>query len=264
LVDETLVSELESAVADTGALLVRLQKYRRGQGPEGDALAREALALGDAARRLHRRRALDAPAARRLLADAHALAVRLHALLAAVRDAPDYRAAVAAHARGDHVALSSALPAIFAGIEPSSATGDLFVPIAWLRRGRLRPVPDVVSDVVAARTEGLAAEGDDLSAGADADLPAVTLLADPPPGEPVVLRVPPRTIAAPLNRLLETGELLVHAARLPVPAASVRLADRLELDDEVLRVEISPAEYTAHRDALAAALAAAGVPVERV
>src|SRR5437870_2399153 len=99
--DEALVGELEAAVADTGALLVRAQKYRRGAGPEGSALAREALALGDAARRLHRRDALDAAAATRLLDEAHALAARLRALIAAVREAPEYRAAVAAHAAGD-------------------------------------------------------------------------------------------------------------------------------------------------------------------
>jgi len=83
-VDEGLVTELESAIADSGALVVRAQKYRRGAGPEGAALLGAALALGDEARRLHRRDALDAAAAAHLLAGARALAERLQALLAEV------------------------------------------------------------------------------------------------------------------------------------------------------------------------------------
>src|SRR5438128_2128127 len=81
------------------------------------------------------------------------------------------------------------LPGIFAGLEPVTAVGDLFGPITWLRRGRLRPVVDVVADVQA----GLSAEGDDLSPGADAALPAVSLRDAPPPDEPVVLRLPAGT-----------------------------------------------------------------------
>jgi hypothetical protein len=259
-VDEGLVSELEGAIADTGALLVRVQKYRRGTEPEGAALAREALALGDAARRLHRQGALDAAAARRLLDEARALATRLHALLAAVRDAPEYRSAVTAHAAGDHATLARLLPAIFAGLEPVATPGDLFAPVAWLWRGRLRPVADVVAEVVAARIEGLAAEGDDLSPGADAQLPAVVLAADPPADDPVVLRLPAGSVAPPVHRLLDTGEHLVHVPRLRTPTV-VLLAPHLELEEQ-LRVEITPAEWTDYRAKLAAALAAAAVPVE--
>ena len=67
------MTELESAIADTGALLVQVQKYRRGTEPEGAALARDAMALGDAARRLHRRDALETAAVTALMAEAHAL-----------------------------------------------------------------------------------------------------------------------------------------------------------------------------------------------
>jgi len=260
-VDDALVTELEAAIADTGALLVRAQKYRRGAGPEGRALARESRLLGDAARRLHRRDALDAGSARRLLEDAHALAARLRALIAAVRDAPEYTAAVAAHAIGDATALGELLPRIFAGLEPDAACPDVFASVPWLRRGRLRDVADVVGDVAAARTEGLLAEGDDLSAGADAELPAVVLGAEPPPGEPVVLRIPRPTIDAPVHRLADSGEVLVHAPRLPIPGAVVRLAGGID-PEEQQRVEIAPADYARFRDALAVALAAAGVPVE--
>src|SRR5437773_495493 len=80
---------------------------------------------GDEARRLHRRDALDAAAARRLLAEAGALAERLRALLAEVRAGADYRAAVVAHRAGDRATLARLLPAIFAGLEPAPAPGDL-------------------------------------------------------------------------------------------------------------------------------------------
>ena len=123
--DEGLVTELESAIADSGALVVRAQKYRRGAGPEGAALLGAALALGDEARRLHRRDALDAAAAAPLLAEARALAERLQALLAEVRAGVDYRAAVVAHRAGDRATLVRLLPAIFAGLEPAPAPGDL-------------------------------------------------------------------------------------------------------------------------------------------
>src|SRR5439155_1551428 len=110
-VDEGLVTELESAIADTGALVVCAQKYRRGTGPEGAALLGAALALGDEARRLHRRDALDAAGAARLLAEARALAERPRALLAEVRAGADYRAAVAGHRAGGRARLARLRPA---------------------------------------------------------------------------------------------------------------------------------------------------------
>src|SRR5882724_334842 len=72
-VDDAVVGELEAAIADVGALLVRLRKYQRGQTGAGTTLLDAALALGDRARRLHRHEALDPAAARALLAEAEAL-----------------------------------------------------------------------------------------------------------------------------------------------------------------------------------------------
>lgn len=254
------MSELEAAIADTGALLVRAQRYRRGAGPVGAALRAEALALGDAARRLHRRDALDEAAAGRLLGTARDLAARLRALLGEVRDAPEYRAAMTAHAAGDHAVLARTLPAIFAGLERVAPPAALFVPIAWQRRGRPRPAVELAAEVVALRDTGLEAEGDDLSPGADAALPAVVLLAAPPPDEPVVLRVPGALVRGPLHRLADTGELLIHAPRVRL-AGVVRLASTLP-GGEQLRIDLAPADWARHRGELAAALAAASVPVE--
>src|SRR5437867_11118645 len=162
--DEGLVTQLESAIADTGALVLRAQKYRRGAGPEGAALLGAALALGDEARRLHRRDALDAAAAAHLLAEARALAEQLRVLLAEVRADADYRAAVAAHRAGDRAVLARLLPAILAGLEPAPAPGDLFATLAGLRRGRLRLAGDGGAEVPPPRTQGLAAGGRDLAA----------------------------------------------------------------------------------------------------
>lgn len=256
------MSELEAALADTGALLVRVQKYQRGAGPEGAALQRRALALGDAARRLHRQDALDAAAARGLLAEAHALAASLRALLAAVRADPAHRAAVEALAADDRAALGAALPLVFAGLEPAPLPPALFFPVPWLRRGRRRPVAEIVAEVADARDQGLPGEGDDLSPGADAELPAVTLVAEPPGDEPICLRLATATLEAPVLRVAATGEYLVHAVRLRAPLA-VRLAPELPADEQ-LRVEVTPADHARWRDELAAALTAAGIRVDDV
>lgn len=255
------MTELEAAIADTGALLVRAQKYRRGSGPDGATLARQALALGDTARRLHRRDTLDASAAGALLAEARALADALRDFVAEVQRTAEYRAAVAAHAAGDRTTLVRLLPTIFAGLERASEGVDLFLPIPWLRRGRLRPPADVAAEIDAARTAGVPAEGDDVSPGADAALPAVAVMASPPPDDPVVLRVPADARVGPLFRLSDSGDLVVHTARLVVPTAIARIAERLQLDEQ-LRVEIDPEAWMHWRTELADALAAAGVPVE--
>ena len=88
-------------------------------------------------------------------------------LLAAVRAAPEYRAAVAAHAAGDAAALAAALPAIFVGLEAVGGRPDLFYPVAWQRGGKPRPVADIVAEVQRCRDDGLPAEGDDVAPGTD-------------------------------------------------------------------------------------------------
>jgi hypothetical protein len=257
--DEALVTELETAIADTGALLVRLQRYARAGRPDAIALGREAMALGDEARRLHRRAQFDDAAAAALLHEARALAARLRRVLAEVRTTPEYRAAVVAHGAGDQRTLARVAPAVFAGLE-LAATPVLFAPVGWVRRGRVRPVADVVGDILHARNDGLTAEGDDLSAGADDALPAVAFAAEVLADEPVLLRVGTASLPT-VFRLADTGEHLVYARRLPLPDLTVALAARLA-EDEQRRVEVRPADWARWREALAAALAAVSVPVE--
>src|SRR2546430_9480684 len=207
LVDEAVVGEPEAAIADVGALLVRVRKYRRGQTGAGATLLDEALALGDRARRLHRHEALDPAAARALLSEAEALATRGRELLSGVRAAPEYRAAIVAHAAGDVTALATALPAIFVGLEAVAGPPDLFYPLAWQRRAKPRPVADVVAEVKRCLDEGLTAEGDDVAPGTDPELPAVVLHGEAPPHEPVVLRCAAAVCGPPIYPLPDTGEV---------------------------------------------------------
>ena len=254
--DEAAVTALEVAVANAGALLVRIERYRTGAGAAAAALRREALLLGDEARALHRRGGLDGNAARALLARARALATRIEAALAAVRAAPEYAAAVAAVAAGDRDQALRLLPEVFAGLGPVPTPAALYQAIAWRRRGRPRAVPDLVTEVLRARDEGLPPEGDDLSRGADTLLPAVVLLDAPPDDEPAVLHLDGARIGARILRLEDTGEYLVHVPVLRA-LAGVRVADELPADE----LEASPADYGRFRAELVAALERAGVPV---
>jgi hypothetical protein len=252
-VDEALVSELEAALADVGTLLVRTRKYRLGAGEAAEALGREALALGDDARRRHRRGTLDASTTRPLLDAATALAGRLRALLQAAHDAPAYRRAVDAHAAGNQAALAATLPAVFAGLEPAGDAGDLFHALTWRRRGRPRPPADLASEARTILDAGIAAEGDDLSPGVDPGLPAVVLLTEPPADEPVVLRLSASTRNVPVYRLAETGEHLVYVARLRAPFR-VAVQSALEADDTE-----GIADFDAYCAEVVAALRAAGI-----
>ena len=253
--DEAAVTALEAAVADAGALLVRAERYR-GAGPAGAALAREALLLGDEARALHRHGGLDAGAASALLARARELAARIEAVLADIGAAPEYVAAVAAVAAGDGAAVLRLLPEVFVDLVPVPTPGPLYQAVAWRRRGRPRPVPDLVAEVRRARDEGLTAEGDDLSRGADAMLPAIVLLDTPPVDEPLVLRLDPARIGPRVLRLADTGEYLVHAPSLRA-LAGVYVADELPPDE----IEASPVDYGRFRGELVAALEGAGIEV---
>lgn len=255
--DEARVGALEVAIADLGTLLVRMEKYQRGAGAEGAALVRAAADLGDTARRLHRHQGLDVAAVERLLGETTALRNRLLALLADVRESTNYRAAVAAHAGGDPATLAWTLPKLFAGLESVSPPLALYRALPWRRRGRPRPATDVVAECVVLRDEGFAAEGDDLSPGADAELPAIAFQEAPPVDEAVAARIGTAALVAPLHRLVDVGDYLIHAPRLRVPFA-VWLAVELPAEE----VETMPVDYPRYRAELAAALTDAGFVVE--
>jgi hypothetical protein len=253
---EGAATALEVAVADAGALLLRAERYRLGTGPAIAALSRAVRDVGDEARALHRRGRLDADAAQALLAHARGLVGRIEALLARIRDAPEYVDAVAAHRAGNREALLRLLPAVFADLEAAPVPPRLFQALDWRRRGRPRPVADLVAEVLRARDRGLAAEGDDLSRGADALLPAVVLVNAPPADEPIALCVDTARVGPRVLRVADTGEYLVHGPPL-LALAGVHLAAALSEDE----LEANPADYGRLREELARGLRDAGVPV---
>lgn len=249
------MTELETAIADAGALLVRAGRYTRGAGPDGRALLRDAQALGDTARRLHHQDALDAATTVRLRDDAAALSARVRAFLADIEASPPYRAAVAAYAGGDQGTLFRVIRDVFADVEPFDPPPALWAPIAWLRRGRPRAADDVVDEIRRCTAEGFAAEGDDLAPGADPRLPAVVLAAEPPLDEPVACRLDATALVVPLYRVGATGEVLAYTPRLTAPLA-VQLTDAPPDDQPRLEVD-----FAAWRTGVATALRAAGIPL---
>jgi hypothetical protein len=253
--DDTGVGTLEAAIADAGTLLVQLEKYRRGVGPEGAALSRAVVALGDRARRGHRQDRLDAAVTGEFVADAERLIAELHELLAGIRGGTDYRAARAAHAAADHTALLRLLPAIFSGLDVVPAPPVLFHPVPWLRRGRPRPPAELADAVQRMHAEGVPGEGDDRAPGVDVDLPAVTLTLELPAGEPLALQISGATLDRPVLRHADTGDHLVHVTRLQTPFSVVL---RSSLDDDGDAAE----DYPAFRLELARVLADRGLRVE--
>jgi hypothetical protein len=125
----------------------------------------------------------------------------------------------------------------------------------------VRSLDQPADDARRARDRGLPAEGDDLSAGADAALPAVVLVDAPPADEPVALRFAGATLPSTLLRLADTGEYLVPTTRFRVPFA-VRLAAELsEADDD--EAAAAAVDWPRYRAELTAALEAAGLSVVR-
>jgi hypothetical protein len=253
-VAEPAAAALEVAITDAGLLLVELEKFQAGHREPATTLRAEALALGQHARRLHRASALNEAAAERLVREAGALVERLRDALRAVRAAPAFRAAVAAHQTGDHGTLVTLLPTLFEGLEHVATPPPLLRSVTWLRRNRPRPPAEVAADVARLRDAGMAAEGDAQTPGTDPELPAVTLLADPP-DEPILLRFAPGTLPPAVFRLRDTGEHLVHVPLLRAPFEVV-LPQVLD-PDEVGEI---PLDHPRYRAQLVEALAGVGLP----
>ena len=246
---------LELAVADAGRLLIELEKFRASREGALAALRSEVLALGDRSRRLHRAQRLDEGEAA-MLREGHQVIERLRAALQSLRESPTYRAAVAAHASGDHAALAGLLPLLFEGIEHVSTPPALFHAVPWLRRNRPRPARDVVAEIVRLLHEGIAPEGDLLAWGTDPALPAVELLDEPPPADPLIARFSAGWLPPAVFRLSESGTYLVH---VPVLRAPFEVLVAESLDPEELG-EIT-VDQGAYRDDLLAALQRAKVAV---
>src|SRR3989442_1246018 len=79
------------------------------------------------------------------------------------------------------------------------------------------------------------------------------------PGQPLVLRLPASAAPAPVCRLTDTGDYLVHVGRLCGPFTVLL---RATLDPEAL--EETPVDYPPYRAEILAALSTLGIPAETV
>jgi hypothetical protein len=253
---DSLATELEVVVTDTGLLLIELEKFRVAPTSQAASLRAEALGLGDRARRLHRSGTLDDQAAAPLVREGRAIVEQLRRTLQDIRDTPAYRAAVDAHRAGDHAALATLLPELLVGLEAVPDPPVLFHPVTWLRRNRPRPPVDVAAEVAHLRDTGLPAAGEATSWGSDAELPAVPLLAAAPAGDPIALRFEPGALPPAVFRLRETDEHLVHVPVLRAPFAAV-LPGALD-PDELGEISLDHPRY---RALLLDALEGVAVPV---
>jgi hypothetical protein len=246
---------LELAVADAGRLLIELEKFRASREGALAALRSEVLALGDRLRRLHRAQRLDDEEAA-VLREGHQVIERLRAALQSLRASPAYRAAVVAHASGDHTTLATLLPALFEGIEHVPVPPPLFHAVPWLRRNRPRPARDVVAEIARLLDEGIAAEGDLLAWGTDPALPAVELVDARPAPDPVVVRFAAASLPPVVFRLVESGSHLVHVPvlRIPFDVLVAESLDPEELGETTL-------DHAAYRDDLLDALRHAEIVV---
>jgi hypothetical protein len=246
---------LELAVADAGRLLIELEKFRASRERALAALRSEVLTLGDRSRRLHRTQRLDEAEAA-MLREGHRAIERLRAALQALRESPTYRAAIAAHAAGDHAVLARLLPILFEGIEHVPAPPPLFHAVPWLRRNRPRAAEDVVAEIARLLHEGIAPEGDLLAWGTDPALPAVELLDEHPPADPVTVRFSAGSLPPAVFRLSESSTYLVHVPVLRAPF-EVLVAESLD-PEELGDITV---DHAAYRDALLTALRHAEIAV---
>lgn len=254
--DDDVVSALEEAIADLGALLVQMDKFRAARAGDARGLRAVCLAIGDRARRAHRHGQLGASLAREISADAGAARVALAAWLATVRGSTSYQHAVAALGGADDRSLQDALLEIYDGVTVVEPPTALFHPVTWQRRGRPRPANEVAQDLARLRTEGLLGDGDPGAPGVDPSLPGVVLFPGPPPGAPIYLTLrgparPPWVLA-----LAATGDLVIPGARAILPFA-VALADPEDADLDAWNLD-----PVAHRRGLELALRAAGLPLD--
>jgi hypothetical protein len=248
-VDDDVVNALEHAIADLGSLLVQLDKLRVDD--EALGLRAACLAIGDRARRAHRRGTLDAGLATELRADAGAARAALEAWLDARRASSLYRRAAAALADGDDDTLRDALPALFAGVSVRSPSPALFHPVPWQRRGRPRPATEIADELAAWHADGIPGDGDPASPGVDPALPGVLLQTAPPDGAPAYLAIPPG--AAPWVLSLDaTGDVVAPGERRRLPFTVVLAG----VDDDLDAWTLNPVAF---RREIAAALAARGL-----
>jgi len=223
-------TDLEAAIADAALQVMRLEKYRFDEANDL-ALDRRLLStLGRQARRAHR--TADEPSVALVHAEVRALSNRLHTRLDRILRSPHYRAAVEAHARGDHATLQPLLLQLFDALAPAPASGEIFASIPWSSRRGPRPADDLVRDVEALREDGFKASGDPLDPGVDPELSAVAFRTAWPDGAPIAVAC--RLEDLPFPGLLGPAEeVLVHQDPVKLPFTVVFQLERDAVDEWV-------------------------------
>jgi hypothetical protein len=250
-------NELERQVTAIGILAAEVERYSGAESAGAAALRAEALDLAARARRLYREPLPEAAAVAALAEAGGEIAVRFRALLDAIRDAPEYHAALAAWRAGDGPNLARYIPAVFADVEQTFPPGPLYDPVSVLTRGsRPKPVAALAADITRLRTEGIAASPDGDGAGTDPALRAVVLHASwENLDTPVALRMDADALPCPVFRHVRSGEMLVYVERLLGPWTVV-----LAAGPSPERWPDAGVDYVDFLSDLRAALDAAGCP----
>jgi hypothetical protein len=249
---------VEAQIAEIGRLAGEGDRYRLVRLGDGPALLDESLALAREARRLHRRQPDDAAALAAIAQRLGTVVTRYAALIQTACTTDEYVAAVAAWQAGDGPALARLIPAVFAEVGLAQTGDFLYYPIAVMGHGN-RPIDPatVAAHAIAVSEEGLTPAEPGSGTASDEALRAILLYpAWSSVDTPLALRLTAGAVALPFFQLRAAHEILVYAPRL---SARFDIAVAATMPDQERWPEVG-VDYVEYRDALAAALAAAGRP----
>jgi hypothetical protein len=249
--------ELERQVTAIGILAAELDRYHGAESAGAAALRAEALDLAARARRLYRESRPEAAAVAALAEAGGKIADRIRGRLDALRDAPEYHAALAAWRAGAASNLARYIPAVFADVELAPAPCPLYHPVSVFTRGsRPQRVATLAANIARLLAEGLVASPEGDGAGTDRALRAVVLYASwETLDTPIALRVDTAALPSPVFRHAGTGERLVYVERLRGPWTVV-----LAAGPSPERWPDAGVEYVDFLSDIRAALDAAGCP----
>jgi hypothetical protein len=249
---------VEAQTAEIGRLAGEGDRYRLVRLGGAPALLDESLALAREARRLHRRRPDDAAAIAAIAQRLGTVVSRYAALIQTACTTDEYVAAVAAWRAGDGLALARLIPAVFAEVGLAVVGDFLYHPIPVMGHGN-RPIDPatVAARAVTESEDGLTPAEPGSGTASDEALRAILLYPVwSSVDSPVALRLRAGAVSVPFFRLRDANEILVYAPRL---STKFDIAVAATIPDQERWPEVG-VDYVEYRDALAAALAAAGHP----
>ncbi len=242
---------LEAALGELGTLYIAAKRFTALRSAADADLLPSTARLGAMLRTLLRRGQFDDAAVAIAARDIARLRTHWEAELAAVRDSPAYRQALAAWEAGDAAILRRALPNILADIAPITPPPALFVGVS-AASGRRRPGarPFLTAEECAEKIAGYRDHGIPCEAGGthwwDRELATVPAADDPEALDtPIALRLDTDRLGLPVFRL--RGGALYHLCcqTLRVPFSVALQAD---VEDEWWQAYEE--SYGAYRDQL--------------